>query len=207
MADGTYRVVPAVDKAARLLAELSSGETLGISELARRIGASKGTVRDILMTLASHGLVERTADARFRRDTGDDLVGLAHPFLRALMEEFRETAILGVASADKLEIAARAEPETDLHMSAPLGRRIPLRAGAHGKVLASTEPIGYDDEEYLQGVRAAAAPVRDASGKRIAVLMVVGFSKRLDLRTLRRVGERCAEAANELSARLARRAA
>jgi len=60
MAESTYRVVPAVDKAARLLAQLGSGETLGISELARRIAASKGTVRDILLTLASHGLVERT---------------------------------------------------------------------------------------------------------------------------------------------------
>src|SRR5438552_8713748 len=59
MAESTYRVVPAVDKAARLLAELRDDESLGISELARRITASKGTVRDILLTLASHDLVTR----------------------------------------------------------------------------------------------------------------------------------------------------
>ena len=51
--------VPAVDKAARLLAELREDESLGISELARRITASKGTVRDILLTLASHDLITR----------------------------------------------------------------------------------------------------------------------------------------------------
>jgi len=32
-------MVPAVDKAARLLSELEAGGTLGISELARRIAA------------------------------------------------------------------------------------------------------------------------------------------------------------------------
>ena len=62
MRESTYRVVPAVDKAARLLAELSEDEGLGISELARRIKASKGTVRDILLTLVSHDLITRDPD-------------------------------------------------------------------------------------------------------------------------------------------------
>jgi len=34
------------------------------------------------------------------------------------------------------------------------------------------------------------------------VLMVVGFKERVDLRTLRKIGERCASAAAELSRRL-----
>lgn len=202
MVDSTYRVVPAVDKAARLLAELEGSEPLGISELARRIAASKGTVRDILLTLASHGLVARVADGRFRRDGSPDLAALARPHLATLMETFQHTAFLGVVSGGKLEIAARAEPSTDLHMTAPLGRRVPLKAGAHGKVLVGDAEIGYDDEEYLPGVRAVAAPIRDATGRRVAALIVVGFTARLDLRTLRRVGARCARAAAQLSARL-----
>ena len=36
----------------------------------------------------------------------------------------------------------------------------------------------------------------------IGVLMVVGFKERVDLRTLRKIGERCASAAAELSRRL-----
>ena len=66
MRESTYRVVPAVDKAARMLAELREDEGLGISELARRITASKGTVRDILLTLASHDLVPSTGCALFQ---------------------------------------------------------------------------------------------------------------------------------------------
>ena len=207
MAESTYRVVPAVDKAARLLAELGSGETLGISDLARRIAASKGTVRDILLTLASHGLVERTGDLRFRSAGTPDLATIAAPSLRSLRQEFGETALLGIVSGEHFEIVAREEPATDLHMSASIGRRIPLDTGAHAKVLAGSATIGYDDEEYLPGVRAAAAPISDATGRRIAAIVVVGFKQRIDARTLRRIGERCAQVASELSARLAERAA
>src|SRR2546428_256687 len=77
-----------------------------------------------------------------------------------------------------------------------------LDAGAHSKVLDGREDIGYDDQELFRGVRAVAAPITDANGKRIAVLMVVGFKERVDLRTLRKIGERCASAAAELSRRL-----
>ncbi len=198
MASSTFRVVPAVDKAARLLAELSAPEPLGVSELARRIGASKGTVRDILMTLTMHGLVERDEDARFRMPSRD-LVAQAAPRLAALMNETGQTVILGVVRDGRLEIAARSEPASDLHVTAPLGRRLPLDAGAHSKVLSGAQPIGYDDEEYLAGVRATAAPIVDARGQRVAALLVVGFKDSLDLRTLRRIGERCAQVAEELS--------
>ena len=208
MGESTYRVVPAVDKAARLLAQLREDEGLGISELARRITASKGTVRDILLTLVSHDLIIRDADGRFRRGgQGLDLRRLADPHLRALMEEFGETAFLGVVTEGGLEIAARALPASDLHMSAPIGRRIPVDVGAHGKVLSGKAPVGYDDEEYLRGVRAVAAPIVDARGQRIAALLVVGFKERLDMRTLRRVGEACAREATQLSAQLVRREA
>lgn len=202
MVSSTFRVVPAVDKAGRLLAELTRADALGISELARRIGASKGTVRDILLTLEMHGLVARDGTGRFATTRQRDLVSLATPLLTALMSETGETAILGVVRDGQVEIVARAEPATDLHMSAPIGRRIPLNAGAHGKVLVGSERVGYDDEEYLRGVRAVAAPIADATGRRIAAILVVGFKERLDMRTLRRVGERCAGVAHELSLRL-----
>ena len=51
-------------------------------------------------------------------------------------------------------------------------------------------------------MRAAAAPIVDARGRRIAFVMVVGFKQRVDVRTLRRIGERCVSAATELSRRI-----
>ena len=160
-------------------------------------------------------MVVRDPDTRFRlgpelRALADasapDLRALSQPYLVSLMEMFGETAILGLVVDGKLEIAARAEPATDLHMTAPLGRRLPLE-GAHGKVVATREEIGYDDQELFAGVRAVAAPIVDARGRRIAVIMVVGFKERVDLRTLRRIGERCASAARALSQRIGAQAA
>jgi DNA-binding IclR family transcriptional regulator len=208
MRESTYRVVPAVDKAARLLAELREDEGLGISELARRIHASKGTVRDILLTLVSHDLITRDVDGRFRRGGQRfDLTHLARPHLENLLAAFGETALLGIVTDGGVEIAARAEPTTDLHMSAPIGRRLPANIGAHAKVLSGGADIGLDDEEYLAGVRAAAAPVIDAHGRRVAALLVVGFKERLDMRTLKRIGESTAREAAALSAQLKRREA
>jgi len=213
MAESTnlLRPVPAIDKAARVLRVLADGgRPQGISELARALGVSKGTLRDVLLTLDAHGFVVRDPDTRFRlgpelRALADastpDLRLLAQPYLVSLMESFGETAILGLVHDGKLEIADRSEPQTDLHMTAPLGRRLPLDEGAHGKVLAGAK-IGYDDEELFPGVRAAAAPVVDARGRTVAFVMVVGFKQRVDLRTLRRIGERCASAADALSRRI-----
>lgn len=210
---GSARPVPAVDKAARVLRALADGgRPQGISELARALGVSKGTLRDVLLTLDAHGLVARDPDSRFRLGPGlralaaastPDLRTLAEPHLTSLMESFGETAILGVVQDDALEIGAKREPDTDLHMTAPLGRRLPLDRGAHAKVLAAGGSVGYDDEELFPGVRAAAAPVLDARGRTIAFVMVVGFKQRIDLRTLRRIGERCASAADAISRRLA----
>jgi len=206
------RPVPAVDKAARVLRALADGgRPMGISELARGMNVSKGTLRDVLLTLAHFGFVVRDPDTRFRlgpelRSLADasapDLRALAQPYLVSLMESFGETAILGIVVDGTLEIAGRAEPATDLHMTAPLGRRLPIDKGAHGKILGGREEIGYDD-----GVRAAAAPIVDARGRRIAVVMVVGFKERVDLRTLRRIGERCLSAARALSQRIGAEAA
>jgi DNA-binding IclR family transcriptional regulator len=213
MAESTnsLRPVPAIDKAARVLRALADGgRPQGISELARTLNVSKGTLRDVLLTLDAYGLVVRDADTRFRlgpelRSLADastpDLRLLAQPYLVSLMESFGETAILGLVHDGTLEIADRAEPQTDLHMTAPLGRRLPLDEGAHGKVMAGAK-IGYDDEELFPGVRAAAAPIVDARGRVTAFVMVVGFKQRVDLRTLRRIGERCASAADAVSRRI-----
>src|SRR3982074_2739099 len=142
---GTTRPVPAVEKTARVLRALADGgRPQGISELARTLNVSKGTLRDILLTLDAHGFVVRDPATRFR--LGPQLRTLAQPPLVSLMETFGETAVLGVVHDGKLEIAARAEPTSGLHMSAPLGRRLPLDAGAHGKVLVPGDAIGHGDQ-------------------------------------------------------------
>ena len=72
------RPVPAVDKAARVLRALADGgRPMGISELARGLNVSKGTLRDVLLTLAHFGFVVRDPDTRFRLGPSQELRHLA----------------------------------------------------------------------------------------------------------------------------------
>src|SRR5437879_3618922 len=119
MAESTtvLRPVPAVDKAARVLRALADGgRPMGISELARALDVSKGTLRDVLLTLAQFGFVVRDPDTRFRlgpelrtlaNASAPDLRSLAQPYLVSLMESFGETAILGDRKSTRLNSSHR----------------------------------------------------------------------------------------------------
>src|SRR4029077_4404573 len=133
-----------------------------------------------LLTLASHDLITRDGDGRFRRGGQRfDLTHLARPHLESLRDAFGETASLGSVPDGGGEIAARAEPSTDLHMSAPLGRRLPANVGAHAQGLTGGADLGFGDAEEPAGGGAPAAPIVDARGRRVAALLVVGFKERL----------------------------
>src|SRR5215210_3948365 len=134
------RLVPAVDRAVRLLDVLrQEPRTRGISELARELGLNKATVREILLTLEHHGLVERDASARFRLGyglyayagalrQGGGLTAVARPYLQRLVERTGETALLGLLDGERILIVDKEEPPSALKISAPIGRRLPLYA-------------------------------------------------------------------------------
>jgi IclR family transcriptional regulator, KDG regulon repressor len=145
------RLVPAVDRAARLLEVLESGERpMTISELARQLGINKGTMRDLLETLRAHGLLERD-EARKEYRLGPrlarlgmaalgqmDLASVARPFLVDLASEINGTVLLVVPHGDRATIVDKVDGgRVAVEVSATIGRRIRLAAGACGKVFLS----------------------------------------------------------------------
>jgi DNA-binding IclR family transcriptional regulator len=142
------RLVPAVDRAARLLGLLESdARPMTISELARQLGINKGTMRDLLETLRVHGLVERDADRKQYRlgprlarlgmaALGQmDLAHLARPYLVDLAAEVNGAVLLLVPHGDRATIVDKVDGgRVALEVSATVGRRIRLAAGACGKV-------------------------------------------------------------------------
>ena len=211
MANRTPRpLVPAVDRAARTLQILATRpEGRALSDLARDLDVSKASLREILLTLGRHGLVERDADLRFTlgpevQRLADaprrDLVARATPLLRTLAAELGQTVILGVPEGPQLRLAGVAVPQATLHVAARTGGHIPLDAGCHGQVLVEGRPVGLDDEEFVEGVRAVAAPILSGSGERIACLLVVGFKRSMTMARLRTIGRRLVREAAELSA-------
>jgi DNA-binding IclR family transcriptional regulator len=149
---------------------------LTISELARELELNKGTTRDLLETLRAHGLLERDAERKQYRlgpqlarlgiaALGQlDLAGVAHPFLVDLAAETGGAALLLVRQADRARIVDKVDAgHVAVEVSATVGRRIPLAAGACGKVFLAHVP----DEErttYLERLgRATPRTIREPS--------------------------------------------
>jgi IclR family transcriptional regulator, KDG regulon repressor len=162
-------VVPAVDRAARLLRALSTHEGGGpqlagmsASELSRELDISKSTLSALLTTLERHGLIQRDPLTRRVRlglalvelaaavSTDLDVREAARPQLARLRRHSGETAILHLVSGGEIRIAERAEADTQLKVVAPLGTRLPRFAGSVGKVLlAALDPA--EAEAIIRG--------------------------------------------------------
>jgi DNA-binding IclR family transcriptional regulator len=141
--------VPAVDRAARLLETLeSAGRPMTISELARALGINKGTMRDLLETLRAHGLLDRDeAHKRYRLGPhlarlgmaalGQmDLSAVARPYLVDLADAITGAVLLVVRQGDRATIVDKVDGgRVAVEVSATIGRRIRLAAGAVGKVM------------------------------------------------------------------------
>lgn len=154
------RLVPAVDRAARLLEILGrNGQDWSLTELAQELGIQKGTARDILLTRRHHGLVERdTASGRFRLGLGVawlarialdrlDVRRVAHPSLTELCDRVGETVLLGVRDEAQVVIADVVQPDHDFHVSFQVGQRLPVVAGSFGKVFLA---MPGELEKYLE---------------------------------------------------------
>ncbi len=248
MPPSSIQLVPAVDRAVRMLADLGAAtEGKRISDLARDLGIPKSSAFQIATTLVHHGLLACDDDTRrYRLGQGlahivgaqhgrSDLPLLAAPHLERLAVDTGLTALLGVPTGDSTMLVAKADSPEPLGVGAPLGYRLDRRSGAFGKVFAAdldaaartafvrhlpaftarsvTAPAAYrkeldrvrergyatDVEEYLDGVRAVAAPVRDRDGITVAAVCVVGLAARLRRAEMKAAADRVCGAAAALS--------
>jgi IclR family transcriptional regulator, KDG regulon repressor len=173
-APAPLRLVPAVDRAARILGILDAeARPMTISELARILDINKGTTRDLLETLRTHGLLERD-DLRKTYRLGPRLARLgmaalgqldvsvvAHPYLAELASSLPGTVLLVVPHGDRATIVDKVDSgRIAVHVSATVGSRIRLAAGACGKVFLAYS-VGLDLERCLSEVRPTAKTIVD----------------------------------------------
>ncbi|HEU5369442.1 MAG TPA: IclR family transcriptional regulator [Ktedonobacterales bacterium] len=147
---------PMVERAFRLLDLLSfSEEGLTLSDLARALGMSKGSVHGLLKTLESNRVVEQVEDRRYilgprifdlaqAYGQRPDLRRFALPVMRRLAASISQTVFLGRVEEDRIRILECIEDEQgppSLRISARRGGRIPLLAGATARVALATWPL------------------------------------------------------------------
>jgi DNA-binding IclR family transcriptional regulator len=163
---GSSESVPApmVERAFRLLDLVASSDVgYSLSELARLLGMSKGSVFGLLRTLEHGGVVEVDEDRRYAlgpriyhlaetyvRRSG--LRRFALPAMQRLAARTGEAVFLGQVESDSVRIVELVEVQsgrTALRLSARRGAYLHLLAGATGRVVLASWPI-EQREEYLQ---------------------------------------------------------
>jgi IclR family KDG regulon transcriptional repressor len=221
---------PSVKKAFKILQVIADSPSgLGVSELAKKLNMGKSTVHGITMGLEALGvLVRDPIQKKFnlgytllelsrRAYARIELRDVARGRMERLMEKVGETVFLGIMNGDHVTILDVVESDNEMKITSPPGTRLPLLAGATGKVFLAqleekkakeiiqkmglvrftskslvdqkkflkeveeTKKKGYaiDDEEYMLGVRAIAAPIQTGSAP-LAAIWVVGFTSSLN---------------------------
>lgn len=159
MKKSTYSA-PSVKKAFRILhtiADSSSG--LGVSELAKQLKIGKSTVHGITSSLEELGvLVRDPVDKRYNvgytlLELGRKTYGkiewreIARSPMERLMEKVGETIFLGIMNGDHITILDVVESHNEMKITSPPGTRLPLLAGATGKVF-----LGLLDEKRAREI-------------------------------------------------------
>ena len=137
-----------VRNAARLLkAFLSREESIGVSELSRRLGLGKSTVHRLLTTLSAEGLIEQDPTTGGYRlglvvfELGEavrvhmDLHAAAGPVLASVREQTGESSQVGVLDGTEVVYVDRLESSQSLRLFTETGRRVPAHCTSSGKVL------------------------------------------------------------------------
>ncbi len=146
----THYSPPSVKKAFRILQAVSDYQGgLGVSELSKKLNMSKSTVHGIASALEELGLLIRNPDDKKYR-IGYTLLELARKSygkialrdiargpMEKLVEKIGETVFLGVVNGDHVTILDVVESPSEMKITSPPGTRIPLLAGATGKVFLS----------------------------------------------------------------------
>jgi len=146
---------PMVERAFRLLDLLSTSEEgLTLSDLARALGMSKGSVHGLLKTLESSRAVEQSEERRYI--LGPRIFDLAQaygkrpalrrfvlPAMRRLAASIGQTIFLGLVEQNHVRILECIEDESErlsLRISAQRGIRVHLLAGALGRLILANWP-------------------------------------------------------------------
>jgi DNA-binding IclR family transcriptional regulator len=130
-----------------------AGEPVSLAYVRAALDMPKSSTHRLLGELASLGIVRRTEDGRYSLGPrllywGEaaaetfDLRAVAEPAMRRLRDELGESVHLYLRDHDTRICIAAVEARHELRPFIQLGRPLPLRAGAAGKLL-----LAFADEE------------------------------------------------------------
>lgn len=149
--------IPAIDRMMDVLGLLERrSDEARIRDLVAMLGLPRTTVYRILNSLQSHDMVRRSASGGYTlgprllalasrvlaSDQDYDLAQLSLPHLEQLSAETGEASKVSVRDADGVLVVAAVKGTRPFALTTSPGQRLPLHAGAAGKVLLAYLPPG-----------------------------------------------------------------
>lgn len=158
-----------------------NGQAVPLALIATETGLPKSTVSRLLGTLVGIGAVERVADGLYsmggelrgmvRPAVGPtDLIGVAAPYLRELVEELGEDVGLAIPAGDSLIYIDQVQSPQPVTVQDWTGERFDLHTTAAGYVLLAARSLG-DRNRYLSGPLAKSSPSTEVDPERLAELI------------------------------------
>ena len=144
-----FKRVPAIDKCFNILDLIGrSKRPLGISDISNALGYHRSTVFNIVYTLTDLGILEQDSNNKFHfgvklyalgriAGEGSELISIVHPHLENISLQTNLSAFLGIRAGLKAIIIDKVDSKSDIKVSSEIGMKIPLLAGAGGRVLLS----------------------------------------------------------------------
>lgn len=154
-----------VTTALRLLKAFGPAErSLGVSDLARRLGIAKSTAHRLLALLANEQFARRTANGQYalgfalwelgsRLVAGLDLREAAHPTLEWLRNRTQETVHLAILDGRDVIYIDRMESAATLQLFRRVGYRMPVHATSSGKAILAFSPPQAVEEVLAGGLK------------------------------------------------------
>lgn len=159
--------VPSVRRAFRMLRLIAdSDEKLGVSELARQMGLGKSTTLGLAEALRSEGALCRNPltkkygmgftilELSRALTEGMALRDAALPVMERLRDDYGESVFLGVLNGENVTIVDLVEGTKEFDITAPRGTKLPIQAGATGKVFLA----GFGEEKARRVLRRVGLP-------------------------------------------------
>lgn len=144
--------VAAVDEALRLLMLVARNPGLGVTEIARRSGNTKGRTFRLLATLEQHNVVKRRGSSALyylgvaaleigtAAQSRMDVVSILRDPMDMLAATFNETVVVRMREGLETVCVSRYGSTRTLRVQGAVGSRRPLYAGASSKVLLAFAP-------------------------------------------------------------------
>ncbi|WMJ80932.1 IclR family transcriptional regulator [Clostridium sp. MB40-C1] len=153
-------IVQSVDRSLSILEVLSDYENgLGITEISEKVNLHKSTVHRLLATLIYKGYVEQEDKANKYKLTlklfelGNkkiqkmDLVTVARPYLKELVEKTNEVVHLVVREGTEIIYVGKEESQNTIRTHSRIGHRRPLYCTAVGKSILS-----YMEDDQIEEI-------------------------------------------------------